>query len=506
VLVADDNRDMREYLRQLLREWDVTTVSDGLAALEHAQSSPPQLIVTDVMMPELDGFALLRKLRADVRTKAVPVLMLSARAGEEALVSGLDAGADDYVTKPFGAQELVARVRSLLNLSRARRDAEAANQTKDQFLAMLGHELRNPLAPILTALHLMNLRGEESSLQERAVIDRQVRHLVRLIDDLLDVSRIARGKIELRQQTIDVADVVAGAVEAASPLLEERHHRLDLDAPRGLLVRGDATRLTQVVVNVLSNAAKYTESSGDIALSVRHDGSHVEMIIKDSGVGISPDMLPRVFELFAQERQTLDRSHGGLGLGLTIAKRLVELHNGTIEARSEGAGRGSEFVIRLPLVLADDHAETSEGVRPKRSPTAAGRILIVDDNGDAARLMADALEVVGYDTRVAFDGPTALTIAAEFRPHAALLDLGLPLMDGYEVAGRMRADRGRRPLVLVAVTGYGQVSDREKSRAAGFDAHVVKPVDVPRLISLLEHLLAGTAMVLHGRDDGGVRS
>jgi signal transduction histidine kinase len=506
VLVADDNRDMREYLRQLLREWDVTTVSDGLAALEHAQSSPPQLIVTDVMMPGLDGFALLRELRADIRTKAVPVLMLSARAGEEALVSGLDAGADDYVTKPFGAQELVARVRSLVNLSRARRDAEAANQTKDQFLAMLGHELRNPLAPILTALQLMNLRGEESSLKERAVIDRQVRHLVRLIDDLLDVSRIARGKIELRHQTIDVADLVACAVEGASPLLEERHHRLSLDVPHGLLVSGDVTRLTQVVVNILSNAAKYTESSGDIALSVRHDACHVRITVKDSGVGISPDMLPRVFELFAQERQTLDRSHGGLGLGLTIAKRLVELHNGTIEARSEGLGRGSEFIIRLPPALADEHARTSQALRKKLSPTAAGRrILIVDDNLDAARLMSDALEVVGYDTRVAFDGPTALATAAEFRPHAALLDLGLPLMDGYELAERMRTARGQRRVVLVAVTGYGQVSDREKSRAAGFDAHVVKPVDVPRLISLLEQHLAGTAMVLHNRDDGGVR-
>jgi signal transduction histidine kinase len=504
VLVADDNADMRDYLCHLLSEWDVTAVSNGLAALEHAQSNPPQLIVTDVMMPGLDGFGLLRELRADSRTRAVPVLILSARAGEEARVSGLDAGADDYVVKPFSAQELVARVRSLLNLSKARRDAEAANRTKDQFLAMLGHELRNPLAPILTALQLMNLRGEESSLKERAVIDRQVRHLVRLIDDLLDVSRIARGKIELRQQTIDVADLVAGAVESASPLLEERHHRLRIDVARGLQLRGDATRLTQVIVNVLSNAAKYTEASGDIALSVRRAGSHVEIAVKDSGVGISADMLPRVFDLFAQERQTIDRSHGGLGLGLTIAKRLVELHNGTIEARSDGAGRGSEFVIRLPLSLADEDATHTARTRDKRSRAAGRRrILVVDDNADAARLMADALDLVGHETRVAFDGPTALAALTDFRPDAALLDLGLPVMDGYELAGGMLdQSRGRRRPVLVAVTGYGQVSDREKTRAAGFDAHVVKPVDVPGLISLLEHLLAERPMVVQSQQDG----
>jgi signal transduction histidine kinase len=502
VLVVDDNADMRDYLRQLLRDWDVTVEANGLAALATAQANPPQLIVTDVMMPALDGFGLLQELRTDPRTRAVPVLMLSARAGEDARVSGLDAGADDYLTKPFTAQELVARVRSLLKLSKARRDAEAANQTKDQFLAILGHELRNPLAPILTALQLMNLRGEQSSLKERAVIDRQVRHLVRLIDDLLDVSRIARGKIELRQQTIDIADLIAGAVESASPLLEERHHRLTLDVARGLRLRVDATRLTQVIVNVLSNAAKYTEASGDIALSARRDGGHIEIRVKDSGVGISADMLPRVFDLFAQERQTIDRSHGGLGLGLTIAKRLVEMHGGTIAARSDGVGTGSEFVIRLPLAAASAAARAGE--RPKAKGMRAAprrRILVVDDNADAARLLADALELVGHETRVAFDGPAALTASADFHPDAALLDLGLPLMDGYELAGHVIArNTGRRRPILVAVTGYGQASDQAKARAAGFDAHVVKPVDIPRLISLVESLLAGTAAVLHSSD------
>jgi signal transduction histidine kinase len=491
VLVVDDNADMRDYLCQVLRGWEVTTATNGVVALEEAQTNPPDLIVTDVMMPELDGFGLLKELRTDPRTHAIPVLMLSARAGEEARVSGFDAGVDDYIVKPFSSRELIARVGSLLKLSRARREAEAANRTKDQFLAILGHELRNPLAPIMTALQLMNLRGDASGLKERAVIDRQVRHLVRLVDDLLDVSRIARGKIELRQQRIDLTDIVAAAIEETSPLLEQRHHRLHAAVPRGLLLTGDTTRLTQVVANVLSNAAKYTEPHGDIRIDGRQDGGHVELRVKDSGIGISAEMLPRVFEMFAQERQALDRSDGGLGLGLTIVRNLVALHLGTVSVRSDGVGKGSEFVIRLPAIPSA--SEHSDGVKlPSKARVPTGRrILVVDDNVDAARLLADALEVVGHRTRIAFDGPAALDVAAEFNPDAALLDLGLPLMDGYELAQHLVASAtGRRAPVLVAVTGYGQVSDREKSRAAGFDAHVVKPVDMRALMQLLDGLLS----------------
>ena len=504
VLVADDNADMRDYVRQVLRDWDVVTAVDGVEALHLAQAHPPSLIVTDVMMPRLDGFGLLRELRSDPRTRAIPVLMLSARAGEGSRVSGLDAGADDYVVKPFGGQELVARVRSLINVSKARRDAEAANRTKDQFLAMLGHELRNPLAPILTALQLMSLRGDASSVRERAVIDRQVRHLVRLIDDLLDVSRIARGKIELRHQTIELSEIVAAAVESTSPALEERFHRLKIDVPHGFMLRGDATRLTQIVVNVLSNAAKYTEANGDIRIDARRDGASVELRVKDSGIGISSEMLPRVFDMFAQERQALDRSHGGLGLGLTIARSLVELHDGTIQVRSDGVGRGSEFVIRLPLATTGVDAPPAGNPAAKSGtrPPTGRRVLVVDDNVDAARLMSDALELVGHETRVAFDGPSALGIAAEFRPDAALLDLGLPLMDGYELAQRLGALNDTERPILIAVTGYGQVSDQQKSLAAGFDAHVVKPVDVPRLIAQLDHLLAASPAVVVRDGDG----
>jgi signal transduction histidine kinase len=501
ILIADDNADMRDYLCQLLRDWDVITATNGEAAVERARDQQPDLILTDVMMPGLDGFALLRELRHDPRTQAIPVLMLSARAGEEARISGLDAGADDYIIKPFSARELIARVGSLLNLSRARREAErlrsaaeAANRTKDDFLAMLGHELRNPLAPILTALQLMSLRGDESVMKERTVIDRQVRHLVRLVDDLLDVSRIARGKIQLRNEPLELAEVVASAVETISPLLEERQHRLDVEVPRGLIVRGDATRLTQVVMNVLTNAAKYTEPHGRIRVAARREDQQVEISVKDNGIGIAADMLPRVFEMFTQERQALDRSHGGLGLGLTIVRSLVDLHGGSIRASSDGVGTGSEFVIRLPLAAAAATAKrATERPAPgevMRTARTGRRILVVDDNVDAARLMADALEEVGHDTRVAFDGPAALEAAQAFQPDAALLDLGLPLMDGYELAQQLTAAQADRPPILIAVTGYGQASDQERTRAAGFDAHVVKPVDLPQLTAMLDRMLS----------------
>jgi len=445
-------------------------------------------------MPDLDGFELLQAIRADPRTAALPVLMLSARAGEEARVSGLAAGVDDYVTKPFSARELAARVRSLLALAHARRAAETANRTKDEFLAMLGHELRNPLAPILTALQLMALRGDTSAARERTVIERQVRHLVRLIDDLLDVSRIARGKIELRRQPVEMGDIVTSAIEGTSPFLEERQHQLTLRIPRaGLLVSGDETRLTQVVMNVLTNAAKYTEPKGRISVTATRSGKSVELRVKDTGIGISAEMLPRVFEMFTQGRQASDRSQGGLGLGLTIVQSLVSLHEGTVEVRSPGVGQGSEFIIRLPAYSLPEAGRPDAPKLPQVTPSAAPtghRVLVVDDNIDGARLIAEALQAVGHDTRVAFDGPAALTVAEQFRPDVALLDLGLPLMDGYELARQLTVLLdGVQPL-LVAVTGYGQPSDHDRSRAAGFEAHIVKPVDVHQLTAHLDRLLA----------------
>lgn len=629
ILLADDNADMREYLKSLLsRYWEVETVADGRAALESARVRPPDLVLTDVMMPGLDGFGLLRELRADERTRHVPVTILSARAGEEARIEGLRAGADDYLVKPFSARELLARVETQLtkarlqsiqdahgkmltrvfqfapvgiailrgpqhvyefvnadylrlvanrpvvglpiaqalpelagqgifelldnayrtgepyigrslratiisgeggpprersfdlvyqpmlddagqvdsivvvafdvtDLSNARREAESASRAKDEFLAMLGHELRNPLAPILTALQLLRLRGGEAVERERTVIERQVHHLVRLVDDLLDVSRVTRGKVVLRRERVELAEVVAKSIELASPLLEQRGHHLTVEVARqGLALEADPTRLAQVFSNLLTNAAKYTEPGGRITVQGAREGDALVVKVRDNGTGISAEMLPRIFDLFFQERQELDRSQGGLGLGLAIARSLAAQHGGTIHADSEGRGQGSTFTVRLPSLEAGAEvsaAVSAEAEAPRQEAVPVPhRVLIVDDNRDAADVLAEALDMLGCETRVTYDGPSALQVAPTFRPELALLDIGLPVMDGYELAKHLRTQRPDGGLQLVAVTGYGQESDRLRSKEAGFDAHLVKPIDFNTLGSLLKRLGAGS--------------
>jgi PAS domain S-box-containing protein len=659
VIVADDNADMREYIRHLLhRRYDVELVGDGEAALAAARRRLPDLIIADVMMPGLDGFGLLARVRADQAMRGVPVVMVSARAGEEARVEGLQAGADDYMVKPFSAGELVARVDAAIRLARLRQESEArvtevnrrladqlaefetllevlpvgiaiahdpqcsairvnpafakvlgidtganasktapdgerpenfrcldddgvevpgarlpmqraagsgetvqgveftivhadgrrfrlleyaaplfdehgrtrgsvgafidvterarveqhreellereraarvemdrlrqaaesASRAKDEFLAMLGHELRNPLAPIMTALQLMRLRGDARLERERDVIERQVSHLTRLVDDLLDVSRIARGKVELKKEPVEVAEIVAKAIEQASPLLEQRTHALDLHVPRlGLLVEADPTRLGQVVSNLLTNAAKYTEAGGRIAVTAWRADDEVCISVRDTGIGISPEMLPRVFDLFAQEAQAADRAQGGLGLGLTIVRNLVDLHGGTVDARSEGLGLGSEFVVRLPALAAPAVAALAEPAPPADVvfDRDALRVLVVDDNRDAADMLVEVLRSFGHHPRAAHDGPAALKVCGEFKPDVALLDIGLPVMDGYELAERIRDLPGFERIRLVAVTGYGQDSDRERSRLAGFHHHLVKPIDIDLIDSVI---------------------
>lgn len=391
------------------------------------------------------------------------------------------------------ARERLARLeaeqqnRRLAQLSDA---AEAASQAKDEFMAMLGHELRNPLAPILTALQLMRLRGDEGSDRERVVIERQVKHLTRLVDDLLDVSRIARGKVELKLAPVETADVIARAIEMASPLLESRTHALQVDVPRaGLPMLVDAARLSQVVSNLLTNAAKYTPAGGTIDVTARRDRDEVLVRVRDTGVGIAPEVLPTVFDLFVQGRQSSDRAEGGLGLGLTIARNLVERHGGRVLAHSEGIGRGSEFSVWVPmapLVTQPPRPRVDEAAARMAPPrTNVSRVLIVDDNQDAADMLAFVLSARGHETRVAHDGVEALRACADFTPHAAFLDLGLPVMDGYELASRLRELPGLERIRLIAVTGYGQESDRRRTRAAGFQHHLVKPVDIMAIESLL---------------------
>jgi signal transduction histidine kinase/DNA-binding response OmpR family regulator len=632
ILVVDDNADMRDYVSRLLRErWHVEATNDGQAALESIRRNPPDLVLTDLMMPGLDGFGLLRAVRSDASTRAIPVFMLSARAGEEATSDGLKAGADDYLVKPFTARDLFVRIAARLaavkaareaseqraNLYRtfmqapfpvgifrgpdhvielandatlrawgkgpdiigrpllearpevrnqpfpglldkvyrtgtthegreqlarlptgpageledryfnfvyaplldargdvegimvcsfevsehvraqaliknlaereraARFDAEEANRAKDDFLAMLGHELRNPLSPIMTAIHLLKLRGGDAAAREVNVIERQTEHLTRLVDDLLDVSRITRGKVTLNRESVELADIVAAAIETASPTIENGRHQLVTKLPtHGLVVDVDRVRMAQVMANLLTNAAKYTLPGGSITVSAAREGQEVVMHVQDTGAGISADLLPHVFDLFVQARQTLARAQGGLGLGLAIVKSLVAMHGGSVSATSEGLGHGSTFTLRLPFIEA--RATTREASSPLRTtpePRRA-RVLVVDDNVDGAEMLAEALHALGYRTAIAHDGPQALQVAAAFEPQIALLDIGLPVMDGYELGGRLREQHAN--LTLVAITGYGQDSDRERARDAGFNDHLAKPVDIEKLGRVLE--------------------
>ena len=364
----------------------------------------------------------------------------------------------------------------------ARERAERAEAAKDEFLAMLGHELRNPLAPIVSAIDLLKLRNAAPA-RELGVIERQTKHLVRLVDDLLDVSRIARGLVTLARQRVETGEVVQRAVEMTEALISARQQKLTVTVPPGLVLDADPERIAQVLTNLLTNAAKYTPADGTIELTAHADGDMVVLLVRDSGVGIAPDMLPHVFEMFVQQRQALDRPGGGLGLGLTIVKSIVEAHGGHIEVRSAGQGRGSEFELRLPAARGKADPLLAEA-RPPIS------VLVVDDNEDAAMLMADSLERAGYTTRVAHDAGEAIAAVREWHPRAAILDIGLPVIDGYELARRLRAQPGLDRLFLVALTGYGQASDRERALAAGFDHHLVKPVTSAAIRAVLDAIPA----------------
>ncbi|HET6957666.1 MAG TPA: chemotaxis protein CheB [Vicinamibacterales bacterium] len=380
-----------------------------------------------------------------------------------------------------GASKIARDVTEARQLTEELRQAD---RRKDEFLAMLGHELRNPLAPILTALELMKLRGVDMFTRERGVIERQVRHVARLVDDMLDIARITRGKVSLEKQPVEVAVVIAKAIEIAEPLIAQRGHQLHVAVPEaGLMVDADQVRLSQIFANLLTNAARYTEPGGQISLTAAHGPGEVVVDVKDSGMGLSPEFLPHVFDLFVQGSRTMDRSQGGLGLGLALVQSLVSLHGGSVSAHSEGPGKGSCFSVRLPLSESPRIADAGENLQGMPEINAYQRILLVDDNVDATNMLRDMLTDLGYQVAVAYDGPQALVALETFRPDVAVIDIGLPVMDGYELAGHIRQD-GHVPR-LIAMTGYGQPADLARSRQAGFDSHLVKPVDMAALIAVI---------------------
>jgi len=408
---------------------------------------------------------------------------------------------DVYATRIGGAasrkvallfNDISARKQSESTLRRLADDLAEADRRKTEFLATLAHELRNPLAPIRNGLSVMRLSGDNPAAvaKVRDMMERQVGHMVRLIDDLLDIARISGGKLELKRQRTDLAAILASAVETSMPLIDAGEHALTLDVPDAALpVDADATRIAQVVANPLNNAAKYTPPGGQIALSARRDGLDAVITVRDSGVGIAADALAGVFEMFSQIGRTVDRSQGGLGIGLSLVRRLVEMHGGSVAASSAGTNAGSIFTVRLPLAAEALQAGPAPDAQAPAPDNAAGglKVLVVDDNVDAAVTLSMILEMSGYTAKVAHDGYEALAVAQAFGPRVAFLDIGMPGMSGYETARAIRATPGLEDIVLVALTGWGAESDRQRSNEAGFDHHLTKPVQ----LDVVEALLAG---------------
>jgi PAS domain S-box-containing protein len=384
----------------------------------------------------------------------------------------------------------ISAVRDITERKRAQDALRDSDRRKDEFLAMLAHELRNPLAPIRNAITLLEqlCPRDEALKWATAVIHRQSEHLTRLVDDLLDVSRITQGKIKLQKERIDLITVIERAVEVSRPMMDQRKQQLTVSLPdETVMFEGDLTRLSQVVSNLLNNASKYSENGGQIWLSAKLNSTEMVLRIRDTGIGIPPDFLPHVFELFTQSDHSLDRSHGGLGIGLTLVRALVQMHGGTVEALSDGLGHGSEFVVRLPVLTAiTQPAQAGAQHHSVAYGTASQRILIVDDNVDSAESMALLLQLNGHEVMIAQDGSAAQVLSSTFHPKVILLDIGLPGLDGYSVAQKFRERPETRDVLLIALTGYGQPEDRERSKVAGFDYHLVKPVDHNAIEALID--------------------
>jgi PAS domain S-box-containing protein len=389
-------------------------------------------------------------------------------------------------------RDITARVRVEETLHAATLALQDADRRKDEFLATLAHELRNPLAPIRNALQIMKLSSDPSVHQSaRDIIQRQLGQMVHLVDDLLDVSRISQGKVELRREAVDVVSAVQTAIETSRPAIDAAKHRLNVTLPPlgTLIADADFTRLCQIVANLLNNAAKYTNDGGTIDVTAENENGEAVIKIRDSGIGITPEMLPRIFEMFAQVDRSLEHSKGGLGIGLALVRRLIEMHGGSVNAHSDGPGRGSTFTIRIPTIGSMNATKEPKSSRDLRSEVGSGfRVLVVDDNIDSAESLSRILEMLGYEIRTQNDGLGAVIEAATFAPRAILLDIGLPKLNGYEAAKRIRAEANGRDLLLVALSGWGQDEDRRKSKEAGFDYHFVKPVDIDMLTDLLSRV------------------
>jgi signal transduction histidine kinase len=503
-LLVDDLEENLLSLEALLRREGVVMLKarSGIEALELLLRYDVALALLDVQMPGMDGFELAELMRDTERTRRVPIIFLTAGSADwQRRFRGYEAGAVDFLHKPIESDILRSKAEVFFELYRQRqqiacqrdelrRYTEALQENdrrKDEFLATLAHELRNPLAPIRNGLQLLRMAPDgEHSEQVRGMMERQLTHMVRLIDDLLDISRISQGKIDLRTEEVTLQSIISNAVEASRPLIEASNHTLIFDVPDApLWLDADMTRLSQVVSNLLNNAAKYTPEGGEIRLSVRVSGLEATIAIHDNGLGIPPDMLPKVFDLFTQVDRTLKRSQGGLGIGLALVKRLVEMHNGSIEAQSGGLSKGSTFSFRLPLIAHESVEIAAEPVQEIPAQGAPLRVLVVDDNVPSAKTTGWMLEMIGHTPTLVHDGLEALKVAQEMKPDVILLDIGLPGMNGYDICRELRKDPEFRDTIMIAQTGWGQERDRQQAREAGFTHHLTKPTNFDDLAALL---------------------
>lgn len=499
-LLVDDLAANLLALTALLKRdgLELLTARSGPEALELLLVHDVALALLDVQMPGMGGFELAELMRGTERTRKVPIIFLTAGAVDsQRRIRGFEAGAVDFLAKPIESHSLLNKAATFFELARQRQALAQSNamlaeadRRKDEFLAMLAHELRNPLAPLRNAAEVLQCPEANGEKREHAqqVLVRQIDNMSRMIDDLLDVSRITEGKIELRRSPVNLESILTAAANLARSGIAARNQELVLNLPdEPVYLNADATRLEQVFGNLLTNACKYGGDGCHIEINAVRSGKEVAVSVRDDGAGISPDLLPRVFELFVQSSRTLDRAHGGLGIGLTLVHRLVKLLGGQVEARSEGIGRGSEFIVRLP-VLEMPVAADPEPAGPPKPAARSLRILIVDDNVDAAESLSMLQELRGHVTRVAHSGPEGLESATEFEPDVVLLDIGLPGMDGYEVVRRLRTMPRMAHAFVVAMTGYGSADDRRLAKEAGFDRHLVKPADLEILRGWLEDL------------------
>jgi signal transduction histidine kinase len=515
ILLVDDEPRNLDALEAILSDqgYRLLRALDADQALKQLLEHDVAAIVLDIKMPGTSGFELAQMIKATRRYRQIPIVFLTAYLVEDQdVLAGYGAGAVDYLTKPINPQILRHKVAVFADLFRKTRalaelndtleervrertaDLEkseaalrAADRKKDEFIAILAHELRNPLAPLRFGLDILGKQqAQVTPLQQKtlAAMNRQLDHMVRLIDDLLDISRVSRGAIELKKERVDLASIVANALDIARPMLDRRRHELTVAASDSVLTHGDATRLAQILGNLLHNAAKFTPEGGHITVELARDGGDALVRVIDSGEGIAADQIDRAFDMFARIERDGSRVEPGLGIGLALARRLAELHGGTLNGSSEGKGRGATFTLRLP---ASDAAEPAAGDGSDGAPVdaAALNIVVIEDSPDNAYMLAAWLEGMGHRVSVASSGPSGLALVEEKRPDLVLCDLGLPDMDGVEVCRRVRGLALAPRPVMVALTGWGREDDRRRTREAGFDDHLVKPVAADKLRRVL---------------------